>query len=75
MGKSLLQEDQLDNTHSCSPSTGTSWCCRSTWCGRFAADAQKRTVGVDEIPADWMGPHGPRSSSFSGILAEARTVF
>jgi phosphoglycerate kinase len=79
VGKSLLQEDQLDNTRQLLAEHGDKLVLPVdvVVADRFAADAQKRTVGVDEIPADWMGLDiGPRSVElFSGILAEARTVF
>jgi phosphoglycerate kinase len=43
----------------------------------FAADAESKTVGVDEIPAEWMGLDiGPRSvERFAALLAQAKTVF
>ena len=44
---------------------------------RFAADADVRTVAVDQIPADRLGLDiGPQTvAEFGGRLADARTVF
>ncbi|MCC3312859.1 phosphoglycerate kinase [Nocardia africana] len=44
---------------------------------KFAADAESKTVGVNEIPEGWMGLDiGPESAKrFAALLTEARTVF
>lgn len=44
---------------------------------KFAADAESKTVGANEIPEGWMGLDiGPESAKrFAALLTEARTVF
>ncbi|GAA4848723.1 phosphoglycerate kinase [Saccharopolyspora rosea] len=79
VGKSLLQSDQLDNTRQLLAEHGDKLVLPVdvVVADRFAADADTRTVGAAEIPADWMGLDiGPRSVElFAGILRGAATVF
>ncbi|GAB35682.1 phosphoglycerate kinase [Gordonia otitidis] len=79
VGKSLLQEDQID-------------VCKDLLdrfadvihlpvdvvvADKFAADAESDTVSVDEIPDEWMGLDiGPESvNRFAAVLTGAKTIF
>ncbi|QUH01669.1 phosphoglycerate kinase [Saccharopolyspora erythraea] len=79
VGKSLLQQDQVESTCKLLEEHGDKLVLPVdvVVADRFAADAESRVVDADAIPADWMGLDiGPRSVElFAGILAGARTVF
>ncbi|MCI2418556.1 phosphoglycerate kinase [Saccharopolyspora sp. K220] len=79
VGTSLLQEDQIESTKQLLAEHGDKLVLPVdvVVADRFAAEAERRVVAADAIPADWMGLDiGPRSVElFAGILREARTVF
>ncbi|GAA0514998.1 phosphoglycerate kinase [Saccharopolyspora subtropica] len=79
VGRSLLQEDQIAATKQLLDEHGDKLVLPVdvVVADRFAADADKRVVAADAIPADWMGLDiGPRSVElFAGVLAGAGTVF
>ncbi|TDC93207.1 phosphoglycerate kinase [Saccharopolyspora aridisoli] len=79
VGSSLLQEDQIDNTKKLLADAADKIVLPVDIVAgdRFAADAEKETVGADAIPDGWMGLDiGPRSVElFAEVLRGAGTVF
>ncbi|GAB3293462.1 phosphoglycerate kinase [Parasphingorhabdus pacifica] len=79
VGKSLLQEDQIESTKRLLAEHGDKLVLPVdvVVADRFAADAEARTADVNAIPDEMMGLDiGPRSVElFAGILSGARTVF
>jgi phosphoglycerate kinase len=79
VGKSLLQEDQIDTCKGLLADNGDKIVLPTDVivADAFAADAATRTVGVDGIPDGWMGLDiGPVSAAnFAEVVSGAATVF
>ena len=79
VGKSLLQEDQIDTCKDLLAHSGDKLVLPTdvVVADAFSADAAVRTVAVDAIPDGWMGLDiGPASAAnFAEVVSGAATVF
>ncbi len=79
VGSSLLQEEMVDTCKELLEKYGEQIVLPTdvVVASEFAADADRKTVDVTEIPDGWMGLDiGPESAkAFAAVLAEAKTVF
>lgn len=79
VGKSLLQEDQIDTCRDLLAHNGDKIVIPTdvVVADAFSADAAVRTVGVDAIPDEWLGLDiGPASAAnFAEVVSGAATVF
>jgi phosphoglycerate kinase len=79
VGKSLLQEDQIDVCADLLRTNGDKIVIPTdvVVADAFSADAAVRTVGVDAIPDEWLGLDiGPASATnFAEVVSGAATVF
>jgi phosphoglycerate kinase len=81
IGKSLLEEDRLEMAHSIlaeAEERNISFLLPSdvVIADAFENDAQQKTVGIEDIPADWMGLDiGPESiKRFSATIRDSKTI-
>lgn len=79
VGKSLLQEDQIDTCKALLAENGDKIVIPTdvVVADAFSADAAVQTVGVDAIPDEWLGLDiGPASAAnFAEVVSGAATVF
>jgi phosphoglycerate kinase len=79
VGKSLLQEDQIDTCRELLAHNGDKIVIPTdvVVADAFSADAAVQTVGVDAIPDEWLGLDiGPASAAnFAEVVSGAATVF
>lgn len=79
VGKSLLQQDQIDTCRGLLTQHGDKIVLPTdvVIADAFSADAATRVVAADAIPADWQGLDiGPATrTAFANIIATAKTIF